>query len=502
MKTLRRTAWRMLLELILGGLVFAHAAAAQTPAPSASTPPANPLPAAAPSTTPIDIRPVLNLNGPWHFEIGDDLEWAETAFDDSKWQPVSLNDSLSAQGFETYTGYGWYRLRIDPQQLAPFANAASSGGLELLITSNSLGQLDVFVNGSEAGHTRGMTEQPSMYQSPPFVVPLGGLDLKHPIVIAVRSWAGPPVTVSRGLLDKAELGMHEDIADRLAVAVGQQWNERVIAGIVITFLFLCVALLGAALYSAQRHHSEYLWLALLCLSVVAAGSVDVSFGLAQIPKSLDHILSMWASRIFMAVTLEFVLRFTATPPSRSVRGVQIALLVLPLISIVGWDQLYDVVSVTAEIVFLALVCVLLFRSWRRGRQEAGVMLLPFFLAAIADSADTIFDYAAGKHWLPQEFASHRFHFGPIAFSTSAVAFAIFLVSLVAVILYRFVRVSEVEQRSTAEIAAAPPRGWFQIALHAAAPASANRIASRCKRYPGSCPCGSSMARLSNVQAPL
>jgi len=229
MKTLGQTAWRILLELILGGLVLAHAAASQSPAPSESTPPANTSPAAPP-----DLRPILNLNGPWHFEIGDDLEWAETAFDDSKWTTVTLGDSLANQGFETYTGYAWYRLRLDPQQLAPFANAAANGGLELLIVSNSVGQLDVFINGVEAGHTRGMTERPAMYQSPPFAVPLAVLDLKRPVIIAVRSWAGPLVTINRGLLAKVELGTHDDIAERLSATRGQQWDELAAAGIVLT----------------------------------------------------------------------------------------------------------------------------------------------------------------------------------------------------------------------------------------------------------------------------
>jgi serine phosphatase RsbU (regulator of sigma subunit) len=82
------------------------------------------------------------------------------------------------------------------------------------------------------------------------------------------------------------------------------------------------------------------------------------------------------------------------------------------------------------------------------------MLLPFFLAATADSADTVLDFAASRQWIPQEFASPRFHLGPIAFGTGTVAYTVFLGSLIAVILYRFIRISEEEQRSSAEIAAA------------------------------------------------
>src|SRR6185369_7526265 len=103
---------------------------------------------------------------------GDDLQWGEPGFNDSDWPTVSLGQSLAEQGIDAYTGYGWYRLKMQPEQLAQFSSLASGQPLSLLVSSNTVGQLDVFVNGLEAGHTKGMTESPSEYQSPPFVVQL------------------------------------------------------------------------------------------------------------------------------------------------------------------------------------------------------------------------------------------------------------------------------------------------------------------------------------------
>jgi hypothetical protein len=134
--------------------------------------------------------------------------------------------------------------------------------------------------------------------------------------------------------------------------------------------------------------------------------------------------------------------------------VQIAVLVIPLIYFLNLLQIYQFVAVAAEVMFCLLVTVLLFRAWRRGRTEAGVMLVPFFLAAAADSADTVLDYATSMHWLRDSFLSHRFHLGPVEISTGGIAYSIFLGSLLAVILYRFVRISQDEQRSAAEISAA------------------------------------------------
>ncbi len=413
------------------------------------------LPAAASTTgPPANVHGVISLDGPWRFQIGDDPRWADPGFDESAWQKVMLGQTLTDQGIDNYSGYAWYRLRLEPGQLAQLGKPQDNAPADLLVTSNSVGQLAVYLNDVESGHTRGMTDNPSMYQSPPFTVRLSGPDANGTLVIAIRTWAGPSLPIKHGLLDKVELGSQADIADRLALATSRQWNEHAIAGVIVTFLFLWVAALGATLYLAQRHHSEYLWLALLCLSVAATGSIEFAFGQALMPWSVFGVLELWAGRVFMAVTLEFVLRFTGSQQRRLVRVVQISVLLLPVLSLVHLQQVYEYLSLTAEVVFCGLVSVMLFRAWRRGLGEAGVMLVPFFLAATADSADTILDYLAGRHWIPDRFASHRFHFGPVEFNTSTATYTVFLGSLIAVILYRFVRVSQVEQRSAAEISAA------------------------------------------------
>jgi len=395
----------------------------------------------------------MNLDGPWRFQMGDDPRWADPSFDDSAWPAVALGQPLSDQGIDPYSGYAWYRLRLQPDQIAHFGSRPGNPPLDLLITSYTVGQLAIYVNGAESGHTRGMAGDPAMYQSPPFAahVSPGG---DGTVVLAIRSWAGPGLPIQHGLLEKVELGTHDDVTERLALITGERWDRQVVAAIVVSFLFFCVAVLGATLYVAQRHHSEYLWLALLCLSVAVTGSCEVSFNQALMPFSIYSVLNLWLGRVFMAVTLEFVLRFTGNQHGRIVRIAQATVLLVPIISLLHLRQIYEYLSVSSEVGFTALVSILLFRAWRRGQADAGVMLLPFFLAATADSIDTVLDYGASQHWIADRFASPRFHMGPVEFNTSTVTYTIFLGSLIAVILYRFVHVSQEEQRSAAEIEAA------------------------------------------------
>jgi hypothetical protein len=396
----------------------------------------------------------MKLDGPWRFQVGDDPRWAEPDFDDSAWPTISLDQTLTEQGLDSYSGYAWYRLRLQPQQLSQISKPPGNQPSGLLLTSDSIGQLAAYINGVESGHTRGMTDRPAMYQSPPFIVRLTPALANGTILLAVRTWAGPETTIKRSLLANVELGALDDINDRLNLAIERHWDQHVVAIVIVSFLFFCVAALGATLYLAQRHHSEYLWLALLCLSVAVTGTVEIAYGQALIPLSIFSVLNLWTGRIFMAVTLEFVLRFTASQHRKLVRGVQIAVLVLPLLALLKLEAIYQFFSISAEVVFCVLISVLLFRAWRRGRREAGIMLLPFFLASTADSVDSILDFAGSKHWIAEGLASTHSHLGPIEFSASAVNYTVFLASLISVILYRFVHVSQEEQRSTAEIEAA------------------------------------------------
>ena len=60
----------------------------------------------------------MKLDGPWRFQVGDDPRWADPDFDDSTWATVTLGQSFTEQGLDSYSGYAWYRLRLQPQQLS------------------------------------------------------------------------------------------------------------------------------------------------------------------------------------------------------------------------------------------------------------------------------------------------------------------------------------------------------------------------------------------------
>ena len=401
---------------------------------------------------PSAIHGTIKLDSGWRFHTGDDPSWADPNFDDSAWQKVSIHEPLTEQGIERYSGYAWYRLRLEPVPIPENGYL----DLSLFVVPNSVGQLQVLVNGVDAAHTAGMpvagANKAIMYQSGAFILPINHAAADGTIEIAIRTWAD--ASIGRGLVDQVHLGDSASMAETLEMADSRRWGKNAGAGILASLLFLCVSVLAATLYGAQRSHSEYLWLALLCLSVTLRGAGETAWGLGAMPLHVFEIYSVWASWLFIVTTLEFILRFTGSTARRLVLGWQIIALLLPITSMLHFETAFKYISLTSQFVFCGLVAVMLFRAWLRGRGEAGVMLLPFLFAATADSINILLDFAANRNWLPASFASRHYHLGPIEYQLSTVTYLIFLGSLIAVILYRFVRVSQEEQRSAAEIEAA------------------------------------------------
>jgi len=52
---------------------------------------------------------ILDLNGSWRFEIGDDFAYADPDFDDSSWERIRVPGKWENQGFPGYDGFAWYR---------------------------------------------------------------------------------------------------------------------------------------------------------------------------------------------------------------------------------------------------------------------------------------------------------------------------------------------------------------------------------------------------------
>jgi hypothetical protein len=234
------------------------------------------------------------LYGPWKFTVGDSpLDpvthaplWAETGFDDSKWEMVDLTPregamdpnsgttgfvtGWTANGHPGYWGYAWYRLRV---------HLRGSPGQRLALTGPA--DVDdvyqVFDNGGLVGSFGDFTgSTPVVYYSQPMMFPLsqpaGANPNSFTKVLAFRVWMQPTTLTVQpdvgGLKDAPKLGE----ASAVAAIYQIQWLEAVRSYAPLVVQALLFALLAAMAFSLtlfDRSDHVYLWMGAVFLGEAA-----------------------------------------------------------------------------------------------------------------------------------------------------------------------------------------------------------------------------------------
>ena len=232
---------------------------------------------------------VLVLNGPWKFHPGDNMEWAQPAFDDSGWgvldltPPESSYDPITgssgfvpgwtANGYPTLTGFAWYRLRV---QLENLSSSVGTTALALAMPINFDDAYQVFVNGRQIGEFGRFKDHTAVFynaQPRSFDLPMSAS--RGTRTIAIRFWMdkGTPLANqdAGGLHGPPILGESSAIDAMLRL----EWDavNRTQVGTLLSILFLSLAtLLGFALYWFDRSEPAYLWLGAVCIAGLLARS--------------------------------------------------------------------------------------------------------------------------------------------------------------------------------------------------------------------------------------
>ncbi len=226
----------------------------------------------------------VTLNGPWMFQTGDDPRWAQSSFDDSRWEHVDLTappgatdgdvgignytPGWTAKGHPKYHGFAWYRIRLNVtppvgERLALLGPWAVDSSYQTYANGALLGGVGDFSGATPTAHS---------YQSPRMFV-LPGQAAGGPIVIAIRVWMGPWVSPGSG-------GIHVAPAIGAESAITAQYKlqwltifEGYVGDAVISLLFFLSAIVMLCLIPTDPGSRKFLWLALaLTLSGISRGN--------------------------------------------------------------------------------------------------------------------------------------------------------------------------------------------------------------------------------------
>ena len=323
-----RKIWLMLL---MWPLIASPINAQRAPAPNAST--GFPIAPVDHGAQQIALgNSALALMGPWKFRLGDDLAWAQPGFDDTDWHDYTLDaqgwpESIlpernafdpgwGAHGYRGAPNYGWYRIHVYLDRVP--------SSLSLLVPAVDSAYA-VYWDGQKLGGYGDPSRRWAYFIQRTQVFPIPssrGAVGDH--VLAVRVWDKPLVHtgVRRGGLHGAPLLADGATAPRikqLALRLGQL--NLAVEALTEVVPCLLVALISLLLYFYNRKHLEYLWTGLTLVVFTFADILVVLDGfsttrwLTQIEYSIANVLGASAF-LFSLLALQWLLALDGRPRMR------------------------------------------------------------------------------------------------------------------------------------------------------------------------------------------
>jgi beta-galactosidase/beta-glucuronidase len=163
-----------------------------------------------------DLRRVVSLDGYWKFTVGDDIAWANPAYDDSNWDHLTVPGRWEDQGYNDYNGFAWYRKRFNPGILP--------ANMPIILVLGRIDDADVvYLNGKVLGKSGDFPpEYHTAYnRNRRYVIPAGMLKPDADNVIAIRVYdsyqEGGVVSGPVGLYTDGDLSL-------LSVSLTGRWK--------------------------------------------------------------------------------------------------------------------------------------------------------------------------------------------------------------------------------------------------------------------------------------
>jgi hypothetical protein len=384
------------------------------------------------------LSAVTPLDAAWRFYAGDDASWAGPRFDDSAWPLLKPDQPLAEAHLPNVPGgYVWARLRLHIVDPAVPLGISMVTNAQLPYQVYANGKL-IYTSPSFAARQRRVTSDTAI-----------ALPQSPELLLAVRVFVPAPFTLHYLPINRVAVGPLQALTDAAELERLHTIDEYTIAGVLDALLFLALAPIPLTLYLFQRGHREYLALAVFASVFGGYYLLDSALSTGVLPLTrATALLFEYAGWLSMLAALEFIARFAVVEDFRLIRVFQALLLLGPVISLFS-DKAYQYATLSGIAILFGAGTFSLIRAWRRGRTELTLLIPPVVIWA----GIILYTYSA-QNWPKVLPWPARFHMGPVGISIDHVGSAIFISGVIAVVLYRFIRVSRDEQRAASELEAA------------------------------------------------
>lgn len=227
----------------------------------------------------------VELFGPWKFHTGDNMAWAQPGFDDSGWDTMDMTPppgtadatlgssgyipGWTERGYAGYSGYAWYRLKIDVQE--------TDDPLAIKMPENADDAYQIYANGRLIGQFGKFTAHGvTAYSTLPRAFRLPDNIRGGPVTIAIRMWMDTATRFNSpdagGLHEPPVLGRASAIAAQIRLG----WDDiahGVGSGFLETLILLLALIVAASLFWLDPKEAAYLWLGLVSLVTLAGNAI-------------------------------------------------------------------------------------------------------------------------------------------------------------------------------------------------------------------------------------
>ncbi|MHB1937899.1 MAG: PP2C family protein-serine/threonine phosphatase [Acidobacteriaceae bacterium] len=195
------------------------------------------------------------VGGNWQFHTGDNLAWANPAYDDSGWEQLRGDETWGAQTHPGYTGFAWYRKRIEV--------TGAVAKLAILIPPVD-DAYEIYWNGKKIGSYGSLPPHAVWWSNGHSAVyPLGAIPSNG--VLALRVWKAPLASTDIwgvGGLNGAPLLGNTAVLATQAMTPRYLQEHHQLPQILIGAVVLVAGLLTLLLFLRDRKQWLYLWLAI------------------------------------------------------------------------------------------------------------------------------------------------------------------------------------------------------------------------------------------------
>ena len=396
----------------------------------------------------------VTITSPWRFHTGDDQQWASPTYDDSQWPLLRMDKSWNVQGYGGYSGYAWYRIRLQ----LPESKELLALGLDWVAVA-----AEVYADGHLIAEMGQMKPEPVWRGRLPrdiVVVPLPPSLYGRTIEFAIRAWQSPQLAprFGTGSAQLPRLGnaqairqLHDLSVDQSFLTFLPDWTVMIVA--------LVIGLISFGLFALRPRATEYAWAGLYLLCETLFRGFNLYRRAHQLPTHESVLVLYSLSGAAMICWFFLVWGFMHARADRLLRiGIFLALC-MPLATFLvirGVAEISTVYILRASIILcigLLIFARLLREAWR-GNRDARVFLVPFLLYTVMDAVLYIrgaFYYAG----LSNTNTGLEFYRGPYFVVTwDRVGFLLAHLAIGAVLVRRFARSAEQEQRLATEMESA------------------------------------------------